>query len=62
MTACTAQASFSGEPRQQQSRRRDGQPTPAAPSRLWVLNASQACSRVARAATFSRRVPAVRCA
>eukprot|EP00966_Prymnesium_polylepis_P128903 2981051-Prymnesium_polylepis.1 len=41
MTACTAQASFSGEPRQQQGRRRDGQPTPAAPSRSWVISSSQ---------------------
>ena len=62
MTACTAQASFSGEPRQQQGRRRDGQPTPAAPSHSWVISASQACSRVASVATFSRLVPAVRCA
>ena len=59
---CATLESPPGEPRQQQGRRRDGQPKPAAQSRSWAISASQACSRAARAAIFSRLVPAVRCA
>eukprot|EP00966_Prymnesium_polylepis_P270782 6255574-Prymnesium_polylepis.1 len=45
MTACTARASFSGEPRQQQGRRHDGQPTSAASSRSWAISASHRRAR-----------------
>eukprot|EP00966_Prymnesium_polylepis_P194670 4512676-Prymnesium_polylepis.1 len=62
-TACTARASFSGEPQG------SIKAVDATDNRHQLRHlapgssgASQACSRVALAATFSRLVPAVRCA
>ena len=60
-TACTVQASFSGEPREHHGLRRSAQPTAAAPPRSLVIMTSQVCSLAARAATRSLLVPAVQC-